>query len=81
MMNNTVLNGSILNNSTSFINESLFRVSNVTYMDITDIHNIDSAIKFYSACFLVYPHIFIPIVLVGLIIGIKVVKNYERNKN
>ena len=80
-MNNTVLNGSILNNSTSFINESLFRVSNVTYMDITDIHNIDSAIKFYSACFSVYPYIFISIVLIGLIIGYKVVKNYERNKN
>jgi len=77
MMNNTVLNGSILNNSTLFINESLFRVSNVTYMDITDIHNIDSAIKFYSACFSIYPQIFIPIVLVGLIIGIKVVKKYE----
>ena len=76
-MNNTVLNGSILKNSTSFINESLFRVSNVTYMDITDIHNIDSAIKFYSACFSVYPYIFIPIVLIGLIIGYKVVKNYE----
>jgi len=46
-------------------------------MDITDIHNIDSAIKFYSACFSIYPQIFIPIVLVGLIIGIKVVKKYE----
>ena len=77
MMNNTVLNGSILNNSTSFINESLFRVSNVTYMDITDIHNIDSAIKFYSACFLVYPHIFISIAILSVIIGYKVVKNYE----
>ena len=76
-MNNTVLNGSILNNSTSFINESLFRVSNVTYMDIMDIHNIDSAIKFYSVCFSVYPHIFIPLAILGLIIGIKVVKNYE----
>jgi len=74
MMNNTVNSVSILNNSTSFINESLFRVSNVTYMDITDIHNIDSAIKFYSACFSVYPYIFIPIVLIGLIIGYKVVK-------
>jgi len=73
-MNNTVNSVSILNNSTSFINESLFRVSNVTYMDITDIHNIDSAIKFYSACFSVYPYIFIPIVLIGLIIGYKVVK-------
>ena len=73
-MNNTLCNVSILNNSTSFIVESLFRVSNVTYMDITDIHNIDSAIKFYSACFSVYPHIFIPIVLIGLIIGYKVVK-------
>jgi len=79
MMNNTVNSVSILNNST--INESLFRVSNVTYMDITDIHNIDSAIKFYSACFSVYPHIFIPIAILGLIIGYKVVKNYERNKN
>ena len=78
-MNNTVNSVSILNNST--INESLFRVSNVTYMDITDIHNIDSAIKFYSACFSVYPHIFIPIAILGLIIGYKVVKNYERNKN
>jgi len=80
MMNNTVNSVSILNNST-FINESLFRVSNVTYMDVTDIHNIDSAIKFYTACFSVYPHIFIPIVLVGLIISYKVVKKYERNKN
>ena len=73
-MNNTVNSVSILNNSTSFINESMFRVSNVTYMDVTDIHNIDSAIKFYSACFSVYPHIFIPIILIGLIIGYKVVK-------
>jgi len=80
-MNNTLCNVSILNNSTSFINESLFRISNITYMDVTDIHNIDSAIKFYSACFSVYPYIFIPIALIGLIIGIKVVKNYERNKN
>ena len=80
-MNNTVLNGSILNNSTSFINESRFQVSNVTYMGVTDIYNIDSAIKFYTACFSVYPHIFIPIVLIGLIISYKVVKNYERNKN
>jgi len=77
MMNNTVNSVSILNNSTSFINESLFRVSNVTYMNITDIHNINSAIKFYSACFSVYPHIFIPIAILGLIIGYKVVKNYE----
>jgi len=73
MMNNTVNSVSILNNST-FINESMFRMSNITYMNITDIHNIDSAIKFYSACFSVYPHIFIPIVLIGLIIGYKVVK-------
>ena len=73
-MNNTLCNVSILNNSTSFINKSLFRVSNVTYMNVTDIHNIDSAIKFYSACFSVYPHIFIPIVILGLIIGYKVVK-------
>ena len=80
-MNNTVNSVSILNNSTSFINESLFRVSNVTYMDITDIHNIDSAIKFYSACFSAYPHIFIPIAILGVIIGYKVVKKYERNKN
>jgi len=72
-MNNTVNSVSILNNST-FINESMFRVSNITYMDVTDIHNIDSAIKFYSACFSVYPHIFIPIILIGLIIGYKVVK-------
>ena len=79
-MNNTVINASILNNST-FINESMFRMSNITYMDVTDIHNIDSTIKFYSACFSVYPHIFIPIILIGLIIGYKVVKNYERNKN
>ena len=79
-MNNTLYNVSILNNST-FINESMFRISNITYMDITDIHNIDLAIKFYSACFSVYPYIFIPIVLIGLIIGYKVVKNYERNKN
>jgi len=43
-------------------------------MNVTDIHNIDSAIKFYSACFSVYPHIFIPIVILGLIIGYKVVK-------
>ena len=76
-MNNTLCNVSILNNSTSFINESLFRVFNVTYMNVTDIHNIDSAIKFYYACFSVYPYIFIPIVLIGLIIGYKVVKNYE----
>ena len=75
-MNNTVDSVSILNNST-LINESLFRVSNVTYIDITDIHNIDSAIKFYSACFSAYPHIFISIAILGLIIGIKVVKNYE----
>ena len=80
-MNNTLCNVSILNNSTSFINESMFRMSNITYMGVTDIHNIDSAIKFYSACFSVYPHIFIPIILVGLIIGYKVVKKYERNKN
>ena len=77
MINNTLMNGSILNNSTPFINESLFRMSNITYIDVCDIHNIDSAIKFYSACFSVYPHIFIPIALIGLIIGIKVVKNYE----
>ena len=75
-MNNTVNSVSILNNST-FINESLFRVSNVTYMDIMDIHNFDSAIKFYSVCFSVYPHIFISIAILGVIIGIKVVKNYE----
>jgi len=43
-------------------------------MDITNIHNIDSAIKFYSACFSVYPYIFIPLAILGLIIGIKVVK-------
>jgi len=73
-MNNTVNSVSILNNSTSFINESLFRVSNVTYMDVTDIQNIDSTIKFYSACFSVYPHIFIPIAILGLIISYKVVK-------
>ena len=79
-MNNTLCNVGILNNST-FINESLFRVSNVTYMDVTDIHNIDSAIKFYSACFSVYPNIFIPIAILGLIIGYKVVIHYERNKN
>ena len=72
-MNNTVNSVSILNNST-FINESMFRMSNITYMGVTDIHNIDSAIKFYTACFSVYPHIFIPIVLIGLIIGYKVVK-------
>lgn len=72
-MNNTVNSVSMLNNST-FINESMFRMSNITYMDVTDIHNIDSAIKFYNACFSVYPHIFIPIVLIGLIIGLKVVK-------
>jgi len=74
-MNNTVNSVSILNNST--INESLFRVSNVTYMNIHDIHNIDSAIKFYSACFSVYPYIFISIVILGVIIGYKVVKKYE----
>ena len=79
-MNNTVNSVSILNNST-FINESMFRMSNITYMGVTDIHNIDSAIKFYSACFSVYSYIFIPIVLIGLIISYKVVKNYERNKN
>ena len=73
-MNNTVNSVSILNNSTSFINESMFRVSNVTYMNVTDIHNIDSVIKFYSACFSVYPYIFIPIAILGLIIGYKVVK-------
>ena len=72
-MNNTLCNVSILNNST-FINESMFRMSNITYMDITNIHNIDSAIKFYSACFSVYPYIFIPLAILGLIIGIKVVK-------
>ena len=72
-MNNTVNSVSILNNST-FINESMFRMSNITYMGVTDIHNIDSAIKFYSACFLVYPYIFIPIAILGLIIGYKVVK-------
>jgi len=72
MMNNTVNSVSILNNST--INESLFRVSNVTYMNIMDIHNIDSAIKFYSACFSVYPYIFISIAILGVIIGYKVVK-------
>ena len=73
-MNNTLCNVSILNNSTSFINESVFKISNITYMDVCDIHNIDSAIKFYSACFLVYPYIFIPIAILGLIIGYKVVK-------
>jgi len=81
MINNTVCNGSILNNSTSFINESLFKISNMTYMSLSDVHNIDSAIKFYNACFSVYPHIFIPIAILGVIIGYKVVKNYERNKN
>ena len=75
-MNNTVNSVSILNNST-FINESMFKVSNITYMNVSDIHNIDSVIKFYSACFSVYPYIFIPIVLIGLIIGYKVVKKYE----
>ena len=79
-MNNTLCNVSILNNST-FINESMFRMSNITYMDVTDIHDIGSGIKFYSACFSAYPHIFIPIAILGLIIGIKVVRNYERNKN
>jgi len=72
-MNNTVNSVSILNNST-FINESMFKVFNITYMNVSDIHNIDSVIKFYSACFSVYPYIFIPIAILGVIMGIKVVK-------
>ena len=77
MMNDTVMNVSIINNSTSFINESMFRVSNITYMRFEDIHNIDSAIKFYYACISVYPYIFIPIILLGIIICLWVVIKYE----
>lgn len=72
MINNTTELERIFNNSTY-----TFSSQNITYISLSDVHDIDSLFVFYGACVNYYPHIFIPAILIGLCIGYIIIQKYK----
>ena len=72
----------MLNNTTVFINQSFNHtitgfpsvIPTTQYMNFSDITNVSDAIKFYKACISVYPHIFIPVGMISIMIGYYIIK-------
>lgn len=74
-MNDTDTINTIINNSTlKFINESRFIISEPEYLYFSDIVDTNSAINFYKACFICYPHIFITVCVLSFIISYYCIK-------
>ena len=80
----------MINNTTLFINQTLnstitnvtaFTIPTVRYVSFQNISNVSDAVTFYKACMVVYPHIFIPIIVLSFIVSYyainKVVNKYE----
>ena len=76
----------MINNTTVLINQTLnstitnitvyanaFASPTVRYIRFSDISNVSDAVTFYKACMTVYPHIFIPVVILSFIIGYYVI--------
>ena len=80
----------MINNTTIFINQTLnstitnvtaFTIPTVRYIRFSDVSNVFDAVTFYKACVVVYPHIFIPVIVLSFIVSYyvinKVVNKYE----
>jgi len=70
MINNTTIPNRVFENFTHI-------TQNVTYMSISDIHDVDTLVTFYSGCLNYYPHIFIPAIWIGLCLGYIIIKKYK----
>jgi len=70
MINNTTIHSRIFENFTHV-------TQNVTYMSVSDIHDVDTLITFYSGCLNYYPHIFLPAMLLGAWLGYKLIKQFK----
>ena len=83
----------MINNTTILINQTLnSTITNVTvyanafasptirYVRFSDISNVSDAVTFYKACVVVYPHIFIPVIVLSFIVSYYVI-NKVVNKN
>ena len=83
----------MINNTTLFINDTLnSTITNVTvyanafasptikYIRFSDVSNVSDTVMFYKACVAVYPHIFIPVIVLSFVIGYCII-NKVVNKN
>ena len=79
----------MINNTTLFINQTLnstitnvtaFTIPTIRYIRFSDVSNVSDAITFYKACVAVYPHIFIPVIVLSFIVSYYVI-NKVVNKN
>ena len=79
----------MINNTTILINQTLnstitnvtaFTIPTIRYIRFSDVSNVSDAITFYKACVAVYPHIFIPVIVLSFIVSYYVI-NKVVNKN
>ena len=79
----------MINNTTLFINYTLnstitnvtaFTIPTVRYVSFSDVSNVSDAVTFYKACMVVYPHIFILVIVLSFIVSYYVI-NKVVNKN
>ena len=79
MINNTTIFINCTFNST-ITNVTAFTIPTVRYVSFSNISNVSDAATFYKACVVVYPHIFIPVIILSFIIGYCII-NKVVNKN
>ena len=79
MINNTTLFINCTLNST-ITNVTAFTIPTVRYIRFSDVSNVSDVVTFYKACVLVYPHIFIPVVILSFIVSYYII-NKVVNKN